>query len=114
MLLKFEIYEQCHCKAYKDSVEIQELGFEGSFLKVSQLFVDGNIDSNPGPATGMSKGRKAKKRTFNFTPQKSDANIVQEMIVDANILRTSYVLGLKNTGHNFCFFYFFLKSLVLS
>ena len=100
VLLKFKIYEQCHCKAYRDLVDIQELGFDVSFLKVLQLFVDDDIESNLGPTSGMSKGRKARKRTFNITPQNSDANRVQEMIVDANILRTSNRLGLKNVGQN--------------
>lgn len=104
VLLKFKIYEQCHCKAYRDLVDIQELGFDVSFLKVLQLFVDDDIDSNLGPTSGMSKGRKARKRTFNITPQNSDANRVQEMIVDANILRTSNPLGLKNVGQNVYFF----------
>lgn len=68
-----------------------------------QLFVDDDIESNLGPTSGMSKCRKAKKRTFNITPQNSDANRVQEMIVDANILRTSNPLGLKNIGQNVYF-----------
>ena len=59
VLLKYKIYKQCHCKAYKDLVEIQELGFDVSFLKLSQLLADGDIKSNPGPVTGTPKGRKA-------------------------------------------------------
>ena len=106
--MKYKIYEQCQCRKYKELVEIQELGFDVRFLKVLQLRKDDNIESNPGPVTGpvtfLPKGRKAKKRTFNFTPQKSDANRVQEMIVDTNMLRTSNPLGLKNIGQNVCFF----------
>ena len=111
--MKYKIYEQCQCRTYKELVEIQELGFDVSFLKVLQLLKDDNIESNPGPVPGpLPKGRKAKKRTFNFTPRKSDANRVQEMIVDTNMLRTSNPLGLKNIGQNVCFFIQLFKCCV--
>ena len=64
--LKYKIYKQCHCRRYKEFVEIEKLGFDVSFLKVSQLLLDDNIESNPGRAKYTPKGRKAKKATFNF------------------------------------------------
>ena len=109
-LLNYKICKQCHCKACKDLIEIQKLGFDVSFLKVSQLLVDGDIELNPVPVTGTPIGRKAKKRTFSFFPQKSDANRVQEMIDDTIILRTSNLLGLKNIGRNVCFFLIHLSK----
>lgn len=65
--LKYKIYKQCDCRRYKEFVEIEKLGFDVSFLKVSQLLLDDNIGSNPGRAKYTPKGRKAKKATFNFT-----------------------------------------------
>ena len=70
LLLVHFMEQRFHCKAYKDLIEIQELGFVVSFFKVLQLLIDGDIESNPGSVTGAPKSRKASKRIFNFTQQK--------------------------------------------
>ena len=43
-----------------------------SFLKLSELLKDADVESNPGPTPnpGTPKGRKAKNRNFNFTANK--------------------------------------------
>ena len=38
--------------------------------------IDGDVESNPGPAHGTPKGRKLKKKQFNFTPKKLDMHNV--------------------------------------
>ena len=49
-----------------------------SFLSRKQVTIDGDVEANPGPVT--PKGRKTKKRTFNFTPQKLDTNKMQNLV----------------------------------
>ena len=49
-----------------------------SFLSRKQVTIDGDVEANPGPVT--PKGRKTKKRTFNFTPQKLDKNKMQNLV----------------------------------
>ena len=49
-----------------------ELAFDVSFLKLLQLIVDGDVESNPGPTNNTTpKGRKTKVKNFNFTPKKT-------------------------------------------
>ena len=45
-----------------------------SFLKLSQLLVHGDVESNPGPVGNRStqKGSQKKKKTFNFNRKKED------------------------------------------
>ena len=59
-------FESSCSHPYKDFLEIQELGFDVSFLKVLQLLIDGDIESNAGPFTGTPKSRKAKKKKKNI------------------------------------------------
>jgi hypothetical protein len=52
----------------------ENFAYETSFLKRGKLIIDGDVESNPGPTDNMRtpKGRKMKKKNFNFTPKKLD------------------------------------------
>ena len=88
-----------------------------SFLKLTQLIVDGDVESNPGPVTNRvdntpTKGRPTKKR-FRGTPIKQktvDFNISSN-IRDTNVRDPNIPLGLLNNGENVCFFNSVIQSL---
>ena len=76
----------CSCRNYKDvtfihwgfgnlnfCISVIELIYDVSFTKLLKLIVDGDVELNPGP-TNMNtpKGRKSKKKAFNFTTKKLD------------------------------------------
>ena len=78
--------ETCGCHKYKDfslfnencrdfdfCIAAVELIYDVSFLKLLQLIADGDVEVNPGPTgnTGTPKGRKPKKKSFNFLTPKN-------------------------------------------
>ena len=82
-----------------------------SFLKLTQLIVDGDVESNPGPVNNVdntpTKGRPMKKG-FRGTPKKQKFEKVENVDVDFNICynipNSNAPLGLLNHGENVCFF----------
>ena len=56
-----------------------------SFLKKEKAVKDGDVESNPGPADGTPKGRKVKKKQFNFTPKKLD---LQNVELNVNVVNS--------------------------
>ena len=52
--------------------EKEQFEYNVSFLKLLLLIVDGDVEVNPGPTDNncTPKGRKMKKKNFNFTPKK--------------------------------------------
>ena len=81
-----QLLNTCPCRNYKDvtfihwgfgnlnfCISVIELIYDVSFTKLLQLIVDGDVELNPGP-TNMNTpgGRKLKKKTWNFTPNKLD------------------------------------------
>ena len=55
------------------------LSYDTSFLKRTQVVVNGDVESNPGPTnnpTGTPRGRKRKNNTFNFARKKLDMDIL--------------------------------------
>ena len=92
-----------------------------SFLKLILLILDGDVEVNPGPAdnigTPKGRGRKMKKRQFNFsTPKKLDMdNVAEDMteinsLIIANVNVESRPIGLVNV-RNDCFFNSVLQAL---
>ncbi|XP_066926765.1 uncharacterized protein [Clytia hemisphaerica] len=82
--------------------------YDTSFLLITQITIDGDVESNPGPnqstynsTIGRPKGQ-TKKKGFRGTPKK--ANGKENVAVKK-------VIGLKNIGQNVCFFNSIVQSL---
>ena len=65
-----------------------------SHLKLAQLLLDGDVESNPGPVTNtpISAGRPKKSRKFNFKPKKLNFTPV----VDNRFLKQSELIHLHD------------------
>ncbi|XP_066930953.1 uncharacterized protein [Clytia hemisphaerica] len=85
----------------------EPLAYDTSFLLITRLIVDGDVELNPGPINNAIKsprGRPKKKTFFRGTPNKIHNNAV-------NFIRVNKPLGLKNLGQNVCFFNSVIQSL---
>ena len=80
---KIQSFNISKLNAYKK----MQFQYNVTFLKKLQLILDGDVEVNPGPTNNMGtpKGRKMKKKQFNFTPRKLDmhndeVNVVTKII----------------------------------
>ena len=81
--------------------------YDSTFIKRFKLLIDGDVESNPGPAQNQSSGRPKKGRGFRGTPNKQENCDNRPDIhfnISSNIRDLNKPLGLLNLGENVCFF----------
>jgi len=91
---------------------MKEIGsYDASYIKLLLLLLDGDIESNPGPAqsnsTTRGKGRPKKSKGFRVGKCKKNVSDVQsiDLNVNSNMINSEMPLGLLNLpGENVCFF----------
>ena len=91
-------------ECYDQILEVIE-SYDPSFLKVIQLLIDGDVESNPGPTQNQnskSPGWQKKSNAFNFKKQRADNEI--DLNISSNVRNPNIPLGLLNRGENVCFF----------